>query len=1315
MKILALRGKNLASLAGEFVVDFEQEPLRSAGLFAISGATGAGKSTLLDALCMALYENTPRLVKAGGNKTLPDGKELISQQDTGNLLRRGTGEGYAEVDFTGNDGINYRARWSVRRSRNKANGSLQPTTMTLHQLPEMLAIGGKKTEVKDEIVKRIGLKFEQFTRAVLLAQNEFSSFLKADDNERGELLETLTGSDIYSVLSKRAFQRAKDEREALERFHSRLADNQPLSDEERASLEQQFAAAQATMEKLDAHSAAIELHLRWHQDAEKFAQSEQAALSDLQEREQEYAASIPRQRLLEQLDQVQSARPLFADITRLQREIVQDQATIEAAQHQLLQAQQAQQQAQAAFLLAQNELQNREQEQAAAAVLLDQAKALDASIEIMLPAHQALQQSKEQADFACGDANTAFLSKQNELGQLQKRLTNSAQWLQQHAALRVLAEHWDKWDTLLSQAAVARADHERYQANILALDAKQVTQQAQVAQHATSLHTAEEALVAADQQRQQTAQAFALIDIDALRRNKQNAEEKREQLSSGMQLLEQLQERHARLQNLQTQADQAQLAVTAAQAASVQASTTLPALSAALLQAERALRSAEAACADNVENLRAQLQDEAPCPVCGATAHPYAQTDSNPQLHALLTQLQAQVQDCRLQEQLAREQASHHHTLATQHGQQLAQLQQELSTLHEQIAHQQAQWQQHAMFAFAASEELPYLQTWQSLEQQQQALHLHTAEIQKSETVYYQALQAKDAAQAAWDKGHQLYLGLKEAHSIALNALENNATERANNAEQAIHSRTRLDDILNELDTAFAVTDVVSDDSNDAQVSWRDHWQASAIAFQQQCKQNALAWQQQQQTHQQAELGIATLNISLESSRIQQQKANDDQQGIALALSNSERALNDKQQQRRALFQGEAVAVISARFANAIQVAKDQLAQHTIATSASQQQLSRSTEALAQAQARCSQHQQEAINAQMQLTAWLSHYNAKAANAKHSEAESDHRDDDANSGSILTEAQLHTLLEHDNAWISAERSALQAIANARQQAATVLQERRQQSSAHQLQRPPTLPPPDVADTEDSDNTTATSNNDDDRAVLAEQASEEHSNNAAHIAHLQQCLQTLHSERQQAQQHLGQHQLAKAQDDARRQQSADLLQEMQQQQHRQRIWAQLNDLIGSQDGKKFRNYAQQYTLDVLLAYANQHLHQLARRYRLQRIRDSLGLMVIDQDMGDENRSVHSLSGGESFLVSLALALGLASLSSNRVKVESLFIDEGFGSLDADTLRVAMDALDSLQAQGRKVGVISHVQEMTERIATKIMVQRTAGGRSLVGVL
>jgi exonuclease SbcC len=192
----------------------------------------------------------------------------------------------------------------------------------------------------------------------------------------------------------------------------------------------------------------------------------------------------------------------------------------------------------------------------------------------------------------------------------------------------------------------------------------------------------------------------------------------------------------------------------------------------------------------------------------------------------------------------------------------------------------------------------------------------------------------------------------------------------------------------------------------------------------------------------------------------------------------------------------------------------------------------------------------------------------------------------------------------------------------------------------------------------------------------------------------------------------------AQDDERRAQGQALLAEIERQQAEEQKWARLSELIGSSDGKKFRNYAQQFTLDVLLGYANRHLSQLARRYRLERVAStngpSLALMVRDQDMGGDVRPVNSLSGGETFLVSLALALGLASLSSNRVRVESLFIDEGFGSLDSDTLGVAMDALDALQAQGRKVGVISHVHEMTERIAAKIVVRPAGGGASAVSV-
>jgi exonuclease SbcC len=162
------------------------------------------------------------------------------------------------------------------------------------------------------------------------------------------------------------------------------------------------------------------------------------------------------------------------------------------------------------------------------------------------------------------------------------------------------------------------------------------------------------------------------------------------------------------------------------------------------------------------------------------------------------------------------------------------------------------------------------------------------------------------------------------------------------------------------------------------------------------------------------------------------------------------------------------------------------------------------------------------------------------------------------------------------------------------------------------------------------------------------------------------------------------------------------------------WQELNEIIGSADGSKFRTIAQQVSLDVLLQYTNQQLQQLAPRYRLKRLPNSLNLVVNDCDMGDEIRSIYSLSGGETFLVSLALALGLASLTSNRVRIESLFIDEGFGSLDPETLNLAMGALTQLESQGRKVGVISHVPEMADAIPVQIKIKKGRNGASRIEI-
>ncbi|HRD75922.1 MAG TPA: SbcC/MukB-like Walker B domain-containing protein, partial [Hyphomicrobiaceae bacterium] len=163
------------------------------------------------------------------------------------------------------------------------------------------------------------------------------------------------------------------------------------------------------------------------------------------------------------------------------------------------------------------------------------------------------------------------------------------------------------------------------------------------------------------------------------------------------------------------------------------------------------------------------------------------------------------------------------------------------------------------------------------------------------------------------------------------------------------------------------------------------------------------------------------------------------------------------------------------------------------------------------------------------------------------------------------------------------------------------------------------------------------------------------------------------------------------------------------------WEAVNSAIGQRDGGKFRRFAQAVTLDELVRLANVELGALTPRYRLQRSRAAaLSLEIVDRDMGDEMRGIRSLSGGERFLVSLALALALSGLYGRRSSVDTLFIDEGFGTLDRETLDMAIDALETLQGQGRRVGVITHVSAMIERIGVRIVVEKRGGGRSVIQV-
>jgi len=189
------------------------------------------------------------------------------------------------------------------------------------------------------------------------------------------------------------------------------------------------------------------------------------------------------------------------------------------------------------------------------------------------------------------------------------------------------------------------------------------------------------------------------------------------------------------------------------------------------------------------------------------------------------------------------------------------------------------------------------------------------------------------------------------------------------------------------------------------------------------------------------------------------------------------------------------------------------------------------------------------------------------------------------------------------------------------------------------------------------------------------------------------------------------------DDRLREQLGDYKEEKKALQDALRPWEMLNRLIGDATGNKFNTRAQELTLQHLLILANRRMNKLHSRYKLlmpEKMEDE-DLRVEDGYMGNEVRTVRSLSGGETFVLSLALALGLSDLASRNIRIDSLFVDEGFGSLDPETLEEALTTLEQLQAESNKtVGIISHVESFKERVYTQIRLAKSNSGFSTLSI-
>jgi exonuclease SbcC len=1245
MKILAIRGRNLASLAGEFEVDFSREPLLNAGLFAISGPTGSGKSTLLDALCLALYGDTPRLTHVTGDKIPDVHADQVTPSDPRNLLRRGCGDGFAEVDFVGIDGVAYRTRWTVRRARGRGDGKLQAVDTLLQRIEDMQPVGGtNKSEVHANIAQRIGLSFAQFTRAVLLAQNDFAAFLKADDNARAELLQTLTGSERFERLSIRVFERHGQEKQVLDALNRQLADAPPLQDDARAELEAAAKLAAEALAAREKQKSELEAALRWHQQLVQLDVSITQAQTKLDQASLAQQAAAERRAQLGRIAAVEPARPLQAECVRLEQETLQTSKTLQTQETEQLAAEQAVTLAETALTKTQQNLVQVSQAQKLQQPEIDAAKKLDTEIALLAPQCQVAKQALDAADKKVSTQQNLHQTLIQQQAQTEKSRAETSAWLAAHQQHASLAGNWKHAEYLLLDAEKMAATKQAVAADQTRLQQAENLTRADVERQTTSLNTCITKREQAEAAAKAVNERCARIDPDALAQQKNAAEMQRDRLQQAQIGWTHWQERQTELAATEQDAAALRQAQQAGVAALAQLTRQRPGLAGQLQQAERALQRLQAACNQDVDALRAALVKDEACPVCGATDHPYAESDAAHQLHELHKAQQAEHDALRRQlEALTKDEAAQTATLKEQ-DKQLAAIAARLLELARRRDEAAGLWLAAAKSSGLELDGNATELLVEKINANASALKKLTAqetELRADQKTRDTALTKLAQTQTAEQQAREAGLKASEALNLAVHAVK---------AAQQRFEQTNdnLVGLLDQLDAVLSATD------------WRDDWHRAPAAFRLARQADATSWQQQHRAQEVQSHKLTELSGQINAAAGLLAQLGEQATRLRNAADEQAAELQGKQQTRTLLLGGKPVVTLETELARALEAAQAAVMAQEKSTHAARTRATQAITTRALTAKRLAELQAQVEQIDAALANWLITFNAA-------------------SDAPLDLGGLLALLRIDTQWLNAERNALAGLDKAVDTELTVLKERQALRVAH----------------------------------LANNASDEFGNLPATSleTRLAEILPLLAQEKSAA----VEKEVALRQDDERRLKAAGLLDALREQSNRLETWARLNDMIGSANGSKFRRIAQQYTLDVLLGYANQHLAGLSRRYLLQRLPDSLTLLVVDQDMGDERRSVHSLSGGESFLVSLALALGLASLSSHSVKVESLFIDEGFGSLDADTLNMAMDALDKLQTQGRKVGVISHVHEMAERIGVQIQVQPQSGGQSRLAVI
>ncbi|WP_295532889.1 AAA family ATPase, partial [uncultured Thioclava sp.] len=629
MQILTIRGANLASLADTFKIDLAEEPLRSAGLFAITGKTGAGKSTILDALCLALYGSCPRLSSQGVNDDVPDiAGEFIKSSDPRAILRRGAAQGFAEVTFRAPDGMTYRASWTARRARGKAEGRLQNVERALTRVDDDTLIESQINAVRDRVTEITGLAYEEFRRTVLLAQGDFDAFLRANTPERAALLEKVTGTGIYRDISRRIYARHEEAKAALATLETKRSATNALTDEARQAMREEADTLGKQIAATLAEIADLETKIRVH-----------VAVTEARTRVTKAEAAERAARA-----SVEAAKDDRTTLGRLETAL-----GLKSEQARALSADRA------VSDLAREEKAASDEQTRLAGVL---EKAVEAHRKSVAGAEESERVFKafgpqwtkatkldELIVAATGEAETAGRT-HAEMATLQERAAKSLadiqgqdktaaeaieralEQMKRAPDAHLLADRWAQFQALLDERAEARKTESG--ARKRAIGARKEAADAETRRAAlTAADSADRAKLAELETGRQAAQAR----LDEI--SKDDPQARMDRLAKGEQGLKDMtraagahDEAMTRKTGAATRISEETTKQGAAAKAHGKAETEIARADAAIAALQAPVDRAEAAASDMASELRRSLEPDAPCPVCGSQTHPVEADDA---------------------------------------------------------------------------------------------------------------------------------------------------------------------------------------------------------------------------------------------------------------------------------------------------------------------------------------------------------------------------------------------------------------------------------------------------------------------------------------------------------------------------------------------------------------------------------------------------------------------------------------------------------------------------------------------------------------